>query len=201
MGRTKALVALALLVALAAACEEENPFRNQPAIVTSGMDRVWELDLDGFPSGFDFTTGTRFFVGTTEPRTSSGSWVLAARADGTLVFRAFSTLAPRLSLVRTGIQDLTERQGVRSFEAVTEVPGDGYSASDDSTGVAVVEGHVYAFQIRRIRPGFAPINFAKLEVVSVEREFPDDPRSRSVRFRWAYQTQPLNRNVTVEESP
>jgi len=188
-------LAVLLLGILAAACNEENPFRTQPENVTSGESQVWELALPAFPSGWDFPSGQRLFIGTTDIGGTRGTWVLDGRADGTLIFRPFSTIAAGISLIRTGIADL----GAVSFESLEEVPDAGYSAVDDSTGVPIVEGHVYAFRITTLGSSFVPINYAKLEVIDAGQEFPDDPASRFIRFRWAYQEQPLNRRVVEEE--
>ena len=198
--RTRACrFAVGLLVALlASACDEENPFRATPPQVLSGQSQVWELALPAFPSGYDFARGERFFLGSLrgpgrDPLSGRiiGDWVLDARADGTLVFRSVSTLAPELVVTRTGVRDL----GPAPFESIEEVPGDGYSAADDSLGVPVVEGHVYAFRISDLSQITAPINYAKLEVIELGQELAGDPRSRFIRFRWAYQVQPLNRRV------
>lgn len=192
-GRWMALAALILAVA---ACDEANPFRGTEPFVRTGSSTVWELDLAGFPSAFDFAIGTRFFVGTTPSGTFDGAWVLDARSDGTLVFRPFSTLVPGLSLNRTGIRDM----GPISFDGLTEAPGSGYSDASDSTGVPVVQGHVYAFRVSRLGVGtLVPVNYGKLEATRVDRQFPDDPSSRFVEFRWAYQLQPQNRSLVVEE--
>lgn len=183
---------LVLVAALLAACDDENPFRNTNPQVIEGESQLWELGLPAFPSGWDFASGQRIFVGTDEIGGSSGTFLLDARPSGTLVFRAFSTfLAPGLSGVRTGIQDL----GAVPYESVDEVPEDGYSAVDDEAGVPVEAGHVYAFRISRSQGGIVPINYAKLAVLEVGTEFPGQPGSRFARFRWAYQVQPLNRRV------
>lgn len=178
-----------------AACDEDNLFRNTTPIIESGSGQVWELALPAFPSAWDFPSGQRFFVGTTQIGSVTGSWALDSRADGTLIFRPFSTLVPELSLIRTGILDL----GAVSFESVTEAPDGGYSDVADSTGVPVVQGHVYAFRLTQIGGGLVPVNFAKLLVTRVEQEFPEDQRSRFIEFQWAYQVQPLNR--TLRENP
>lgn len=196
MRRMVRLTAMAAVLAtLAIACDEENPFRNTTPRVTSGEGQVWELALDGFPSGWAVSSGTRFFVGTATTPTN-GTWVLDADEDGELVFRPFSEVAPGLSVVRFGVLDLTESQGTQTFEAVSTAPESGY-ASDP---VEVVEGHVYAFRVTSLRGVVVPINYGKLEVIDVGQEFPGDPRSRFIVFRWAYQSQPLNRDVTVEEN-
>lgn len=195
--RTIRTVAAALTILVIVGCDEENPFRGTTPLVSHGSSQVWELALEGFPSGWIFPAGERFFVGTGDTP-SNGTWVLDAAAE-TLVFRPFTDVAPGLSLTRTGILDLTESRGVQTFEAVTTVPESGYTDEP----AEVVEGHVYAFRITSLGGIIVPINYAKLEVTEVGREIPDDPRSRFVRFRWAYQRQPLNRDVTVgtEESP
>lgn len=194
MSRTR-IVFAALAALVLAACDEENPFQNTEPRVLSGDSQVWELGLPAFPSGWDFFSGTRIFVGTDEISGGSGTFILDSRVDGTLVFRPFSTLLPSgLSSTRTGIQDL----GAVPWESVEEVPGDGYSDVSDSTGVAVVSGHVYAFRISRPQGTIIPINFAKLQVIEVGTEVPGQPGSRFARFRWAYQVQPLNQHVAVE---
>lgn len=190
--RFATIVALALSVV---ACDEENPFRNTSPIVFEGTGQIWELGTPGFPSGWDFVAGNRFFVGTTSLDRFNGSFVLTSRPDGTLVFRSFSTIAPEVTSVRTGILDL----GTVSFGSVVEAPADGYSAVSDSAGVPVVEGHVYAFRLSRRLTQIVAINFAKLEVIEVGTELPGDPRSRFVRFRWTLQNQPRNRRIEPEE--
>jgi hypothetical protein len=183
---------LVLGAILLAACDDENPFRNTTPQVFEGETQLWELGLPAFPSAWDFASAERIFVGTDEIGGSTGTFLLDARPNGTLVFRAFSTfLAPGLTAVRTGIQDL----GAIPFESVEEVPEDGYSDVDDAAGVAVETGHVYAFRISRSQAGIVPINYAKLVVLEVGTEFPGQPASRFARFRWAYQVQPLNRRV------
>jgi hypothetical protein len=182
---------LALLAALAA-CDDENPFRNVSPQVFEGENQLWELGLPAFPSGWDFDSGQRIFVGTDEVGASSAEFLLDARPNGTLVFRPFSTfLAPGLTSARTGILDL----GAVPYESVEEVPEGGYSDVNDSAGVAVVGGHVYAFRLTNTQLGVSTFNYAKLEVTQVGTEFAGDPGSRFARFRWAYQVQPLNRRV------
>lgn len=195
MTTTTRVATIALLALVALGCEDENPFRNTTPTVFEGTGRVWELGTEGFPSGWDFIAGQRFFVGTTSLDRFNGAFVLASRPDGTLVFRSFSTIAPEVASVRTGIRDL----GTVSFASVVEAPSDGYSSVNDSTGVQVVEGHVYAFRLARTLTRLVAINFAKLEVIEVGTQLPGDPRSRFVRFRWTLQNQPLNRRVEPEE--
>jgi hypothetical protein len=188
----RTMIPAVLAAAFLTACEDGNPFRNTTPQVVSGEDQIWELGLPSFPSGWDFSTAQRIFVGTDEIIGGDGTFLLDARTDGTLVFRPFSTfLAPGLSNVRTGIRDL----GAVPYESVEEVPEDGYSDVNDSTGVAVQAGHVYAFRIAQEQGGIVPINYAKLEATQVGTQFPGQPESRFVVFRWAYQVQPLNRRV------
>jgi hypothetical protein len=190
LGRILALV----LVSLVVACGEENPFQSIEEEVDHGTSQVWELGLETFPSGFDIPTGERFFVGPTSVPSTFGTFVLDVRTDGTLTFRPYSTLVPLLSAVRTGIQDL----GPRPFSSVTEVPDSGYNSPSDSLGVPVVEGHTFAVRISITNQPVIPINYAKLHVIEVGQELPSDPGSRFIHFEWAYQEQPLNTNVTVE---
>ncbi len=185
------LLPLVAALALTAACDEESPFRTTPPDVFTTSGQVWELGLEGFPSGYGFTTARRYFVGTEPVGAFEVTWVLDALAGGPLVFRPYSTLAPAGSLLRVGIQDL----GAIPYESVTEAPEGGYSDVNDSTGVSVVAGHVYAFRISQLGQGVVPINYAKLEVIEVDREFADDPASRFIRFRYSYQIQPLNRDL------
>lgn len=195
MKRTIVRAALVGVATLAlAGCDEGNPFRNTTPGVSSGTDQVWELALAGFPSGWAFSTGERFFVGTSATP-SNGAFVLDAGDDGTLVFRAFSDLAPGQSVVRTDVQDLTETRDAGSFESVTTVPEGGYQDAAE-----VVEGHVYAFRLATLGSSLVPLNYAKLEVIDLDREVASDPDSRFIVFRWAYQRQPLNRNVQVPDS-
>ena len=194
MARTKILI-IALAALAFAACDEENPFQTTEPRVVDGENQVWELDLPAFPSGWDFFTATRIFVGTDEISGGSGAFVLDSRVDATLVFRPFSTLFPSgLSVTKTGIQDL----GAVPWESVEEVPGNGYSDVNDSTGVAVLSGHVYAFRLSRQQGTIVAVNYAKLQVTEVGTEVPGQPGSRFARFRWAYQVQPLNQHVAVE---
>jgi hypothetical protein len=183
---------LAALAALpSTACDDENPFRNTTPQVFGGENQIWELGLPAFPSGWDFSSAQRIFVGTDEISGGTGAFLLDARPDGTLVFRPFSTfVVPGVSGVRTGIQDL----GAVPYESVEEVPEGGYSDVNDSAGVAVQPGHVYAFRVTRQQGGIVPINYAKLGVIEIGTEFPGQ-QSRFVRFRWSYQVQPLNRRV------
>lgn len=188
------LVAVAVFSG-ATACDEQNPFRTVEPVVNEGNDQVWEIALPGFPSGWDFPSGERFFVGTSEIGSTFGTWVLDSRADGTLIFRPFSTLAPSLSFIRTGIIDL----GTVPFDAVESAPVGGYSSVNDSAGVPAIEGHTYAFRISFVATrGVVPINYAKLSVIDVGQAFAGDPNSRFVRFEWAYQVQPLNRQLAAD---
>ncbi len=184
---------LAALLIAAPGCDEGNPFRNVPDEISSGTSQVWELSLAGFPSAFDFPTEQRFFVGEGGFASSLGNFLLDGREDGTLILRPFSSLVD-FTASRTGIQDL----GPLDFDAVLEAPGSGYIAVDDPAGVPVVAGHVYAFRITRLQSGAVPINYAKVLVLETGTEFPDDPRSRFVRFDWSYQNQPQNRRLVEE---
>ena len=185
-------LAVVLACTALAGCGEENPFRTTSPEIESGETQVWELGLEAFPSGWEFVSGTRIFVGTDDLALGSGDFVLDARPEGTLVFRPFSTLlVPGVSSTRTGIRDL----GAVPWESVDEVPEGGYSDVNDSAGVPVEAGHVYAFRISRQQGTIVPLNYAKLQVIEVGTEDAGDPRSRFVRFRWAYQVQPLNRRV------
>ena len=190
-----ALAWLLLALPVAAACEEENPFEAIPEQVDHGTDQIWQLGFEGFPSGFDLATGTRFFVGPSRIDPDIGTFVLDQRADGTLIFRPYSTLASQFSSVRVGMIDL----GARSFESVTVVPESGYSAPTDSLGVPVVQGHTYAFRVSTRLGAVTALNYGKIHVVQVARQVASDPASRFVRFEWAYQRQPQDRDVAVEE--
>jgi len=184
---------LAALLLAVSGCDEDNPFRNISDEVSTGSSQVWEFSLAGFPSAFDFPTEQRFFVGEGGFASSLGNFLLDERDDGTLILRPFSSLVD-FTLTRTGIQDL----GPVDFDALLEAPESGYIAVDDSAGVPVVAGHVYAFRITRLQSGAIPINYAKLLVLETGTEFPDDPRSRFVRFDWSYQNQPQNRRLVEE---
>lgn len=177
------------------ACGEDNPFRTVAPVVNEGDAQVWELAVPKFPSGWDFPAGERFFIGTSEIGSTFGSWALDSRTDGTLILRPFSTLAPNLSLIRTGIIDL----GAVPFGTVETAPPGGYSSVNDPAGVPVIEGHTYAFRISFINTGgVVPINYAKLSVIEVGQELAGNPNSRFIRFEWAYQVQPLNRRLVAD---
>ena len=196
MRTRNALIWLLLaLPSITAACEEENIFESIPERVDHGTDQLWQLGFEGFPSGFDLPTGTRFFVGPSRIDPDFGTFVLDQRTDGTLIFRPYSTLASGFSRVRLGMIDL----GARSFESVTVVPEGGYSSPIDSLGVPVVQGHTYAFRISTPLGTVTALNYAKVHVVQVARQVASDPRSRFVRFEWAYQQQPQDRDVAVVE--
>ena len=184
-----------IVVLGATACEETNPFRNTQERVFSGSSELWELSLDGFPSGWDFPSATRLFVGTSGVDNFTGTFVLDAREDGTLVLVPFSILAAGLSGQRTGIRDL----GAVSFDGVQSVPTDGYNSTSDPEGTMIEIGHVYAFRIALLISAVVPINYGKLEVIDIGQQDPADPRSRFIRFRWAYQLQPNNTDLRVEE--
>jgi hypothetical protein len=192
-GSRRLAVLLAALLLAAPGCDEDNPFRNISDEVSTGSSQVWEFSLAGFPSAFDFPTEQRFFVGEGGFASSIGNFVLDGRDDGTLILRPFSSLVD-FTLSRTGIQDL----GPVDFDAVLEAPESGYIAVDDSAGVPVVAGHVYAFRITRLQSGVVPINYAKLLVLETGIEIPEDPQSRFVRFDWTYQNQPQNRRLVEE---
>ena len=191
--QARVLTVIVAALALAAACDEQNPFRTIPEDVRTGASQLWELGLEGFPSAYDIPTETRFFVGPSSVLSSIGTFVLASRSDGTLVLRSYAPLAPGFSVVRTGIQDL----GAAPYESVLEVPEGGYTLSSDTLGVPVVEGHTYAVRTSIPSQGVVFINYAKVHVIDVGLQFPADPGSRFILFEWAYQNQPLNRNVTV----
>jgi hypothetical protein len=196
--RAREVIALLAIVGapLAGACDEESPFETVPEEVIHGTDQIWELGLEGFPAAFDLPSGQRFVVGASAISGSFGTVVLEGREDGTLVFRSFATLAPDFSFARVGLQDL----GPRSFASVTEVPEGGYTVPSDSTGVPIVEGHTYALRISTVfAGGIVGLNYGKITVTEVGLQFPADPRSRFVRFDWAYQVQPQDLNVAVEE--
>ena len=196
MRRRNPLVWLLLaLPAVAGACDEENLFESIPERVDHGTDQIWQLGSEGFPSGFDLPTGTRFFVGPSPINPDFGTFVLDQRTDGTLIFRPYSTLAFGFSSVRVGMIDL----GARTFESVTVVPEGGYSSPTDSLGVPVIQGHTYAFRISTRLGSVTALNYGKIHVSQVARQIPDNPRSRFVRFEWAYQNQPQDRDVAVEE--
>lgn len=191
--RHVAALLAALPLAALPGCDEGNPFRNVSDAVSTGSSQIWELSLSGFPSAFDFPSEQRLFVGTDGFASSLGNFLLDEREDGTLILRSFSSLVD-FTPTRTGIQDL----GPVDFAAVLEVPESGYAGVEDSAGVPVFAGHVYAFRITRLQSGVTPINYAKLVVLEAGTEFPDDPGSRFVRFDWSYQNQPLNRRVVEE---
>lgn len=193
--RALKILPLVAALALSAACDEKSPFINTPPAVFTTTGQVWELGLEGFPSAYGFTTARRYFVGVEAIGAFEATWLLDGLPGGPLTFRPYSTYAPAVSLLRVGIQDL----GAVPYASITVAPESGYSDVNDSTGVAVVEGHVYAFRISQLGQGVTPINYAKLEVIEVDREFPEEPGSRFVRFRYSYQIQPLNRDIAEAE--
>ncbi len=193
--RTRNLLAVLPVLVLApiVACDDPNPFRSITPDVVTGESRVWELGLETFPSGYDIPSAERFFVGPSSVFTTEGTFVLGSRDDGTLVFQSYSALAPSFSTVRVGLLDL----GAVPFASVMEVPESGYSSVSDTLGVPVQEGHTYAIRIAIPSQGLVFINFAKLHVLDVGLQFPQDPGSRFAHFEYAYQIQPLNRTVAV----
>ncbi len=181
--RRPRLAGLALLCALAGACGDGDLVGNIRPDVREGSGRIWEVAAPDLPSAFDVFSGRRLFLGGGDINATQGDVFLQAVAGtGELRLRSIASLLRLESVHAVEIQDL----GPVDFGALQEVPDRGYVASEDSTGVGVVPGHVYALSIRRSNLG---ANFAKLIVDAVG----GTPPARFIDFHYVFQLQPTNR--------
>jgi hypothetical protein len=182
-GRAARALATVLAPALLFACGESSLL--SPGL-REGGGRIWEVSAQGFPSAFDLVSGRRLFLGTGDVSANLGDLFLDGPPASTdLRLRSLASLLRAEPAHSVGLRDL----GAVDFEALDEVPDDGYTDSEDATGAAVVQGHVYAVRIGRTSLGD---NFAKMVVDSigitggsVDQQFID--------FRFVAQTQPGNR--------
>ncbi|MFN2432566.1 MAG: hypothetical protein ABR599_07090, partial [Gemmatimonadota bacterium] len=103
--------------------------------------------------------------------------------------RSISSLVRGFATHQVALRDL----GAIDFDGLDEVPADGYVDEEDSTGVAIVQGHVYAL---RIQSTTLPPNFAKLVVDAVGGTAGP---VRFIDFRYALQIQPGNPRFEDED--
>lgn len=177
-------LAAAALVGLAA-CGEGDPFGVDPN-VNEGSSRIFEVTAPDLPSAFDLFSGRRLFLGSGDVDAGSGDFFLdGASQSSDLRLRSIASLVTGETTHQLEIQDL----GAVDFDGLSEVPDDGYLEAEDTTGVAAVQGHVYA--IRVVRSTLGP-NYAKLVIDTVGATGPGFER-QFVDFRFALQVQPDNR--------
>jgi hypothetical protein len=177
------VAALVGLVLAAGSCGDSSLIGPE---LRSGSNRIWEVSAVQFPSAFDVVTTRRLFLGTSDVNAAQGDIFLDGPASSTeLRLRSIASLLRAEPVHAVGLQDL----GMVDFDALEEVPEHGYSESEDSTGVAVGTGHVYALRINRGTN--LGDNFAKLVVDSIG-ETGSDPDSQFIDFRFVAQTQPGN---------
>ncbi len=183
--RAAALFALGVL---AAGCGGDDNLLS-PGL-REGSARIWEVSAQDFPSGFDVVAERRLFLGSGDISSALGDFFLDGPPGSTdLRLRSLASLLRAEPVHPVGLQDL----GAIDFEGLDVAPDDGYTESEDSTGVAVVAGHVYVLRITR---SSIDDNFAKLIVDSVgstngsaDRQFID--------FRFVAQTEPGNQRFDL----
>jgi hypothetical protein len=179
-----------LLLAIATGCGEEDLLGTRPRL-RQGSSRIWEVSAADLPSAFDVFNGRRLFLGGGDVGPVSGDIFLDGSAAGGPGLRLRSVA----SLLRAGVTPLAEIRdlGPVAFEELREVPDEGYHDAADTTGAAVVEGHVYALRLRRSE--LAP-NYAKLVVDRIGSSSAGGPRFVDLRF--VVQVQPGNRRFEEE---
>jgi hypothetical protein len=179
------MTGLALLVT---ACSEGSLI--SPGL-NEGGSRIWEVSAAELPSAFDIVTGRRLFLGTGDINASVGDIFLGGPPSSTeLHLRSIAGLLLGEAVHPVGLQDL----GAIDFEALDGVPRDGYTDSEDTTGVSVVVSHVYALRIQRSSLGD---NFAKL-IVDAVGQAGGDPDTQFIDFRYVVQTQPGNEDFNED---
>jgi hypothetical protein len=186
------LAGCAAMGLLLAGCGEGDPFGAVTPNVREGSARIWEVSAEDLPSAFDLVTGQRLFLGSGDVGATLGDVFLdGAPGAVELRLRSVASLLRAEAAHAVEIRDL----GEVDFEDVREVPEEGYTASEDSLGVTVAAGHVYALRLRRSELGF---NFAKL-VVDAVGSTGDDPDRQFIDFRFAVQIRPGDRHVVEED--
>ena len=181
------------LALLGAGCGEGDPLGNLRPEVREGGGRIWEVSAEQLPSAFDIVSGRRLFLGSGDIGPTAGDIFLEGTPGSTeLRLRSVASLLRAQASHAVELQDL----GEVDFATLEGVPDDGdYLDSEDSTGVAAVQGHVYALRIRRSE---LPPNFAKL-VIDAVGTTADDPDQQFIDFRFAVQIQPGNPRFDTED--
>ena len=182
--------ALLLLGLTAAGCGGGNEALLSPGL-RDGTVRIWEVSQPTLPNAFDTFSGRRLFLGSGDINLSTGDFFVDGPAGSSdLRLRSIASLLLAEPVHPVGLQDL----GAIDFDALEMAPSDGYLDSEDSTGVSVVEEHVYVLRITRTRSGD---NFAKLEVDGVGGT-EGDPDSQFIDFHYVIQTEPGNRRFDLQ---
>jgi hypothetical protein len=182
--RLTGAAALAGLAAGFAACGDEDLFGIDPAL-REGSGRIWELPAPGFPEAYDFFAPRRLFLGSGEIGQGLGDVFLDGAPGSTQVrLRSVSSFLRAEASHAVEIRDL----GPVDFAALDQVPLDGYTSSEDSVGVEIVQGHVYALRI--IRSALDP-NFGKLHARAVGTT-DGGPDAQFLDFDFVVQVQPGN---------
>jgi hypothetical protein len=175
----------------AAGCGGGNEALLSPGL-RNGTVRLWEVSEPTLPNAFDVFSGRRLFLGSGDIGASFGDFFVDGAPGSTdLRLRSIASLLLAESVHLVGLQDL----GPVDFDGLEIAPSDGYLESEDSTGVAVVQGHVYALRITRTN---IDDNFAKLVVDGVGGA-EGDPDSQFLDFRYVIQTEPGNRRFDLQD--
>lgn len=183
------LVTAVLLGGLAAACGDEDLVGNIRPEVREGSGRIWEVAALDLPTAFDVFSGRRLFLGSGDINANLGDVFLeAVLGTGDLRLRSIASLLRLEDVHAVEIQDL----GPVDFDSLEGVPDGGYVASEDSTGVVAIPGHVYALSIQRSNLG---ANFAKLVVDAIG----GTPPARFIDFHYVVQVQPTNRSFEASD--
>ncbi|HEY7529113.1 MAG TPA: hypothetical protein VIC56_00365 [Gemmatimonadota bacterium] len=181
--RVRAGVILAVLT-LAAACGDDDLFDIDPDL-REGSGRIWEIPAPGLPEAYDFFASRRLFLGSGEIGPGLGDVFLDGVTGSTDVrLRSISSFLRAEPSHAVEIRDL----GPVDFAGLGEVPLDGYVSSEDSIGVQIVEGHVYALRI--VRSALDP-NFGKLLARAVGTT-DGGPDAQYLDFDFVVQVQPGN---------
>jgi hypothetical protein len=180
---------LVALAALAAACGGGDENLLSPGL-REGTARIWEVSAQDFPSAFDVVAQRRLFLGSGDVSSALGDFFLDGPAGSTdLRLRSIASLVRLEPVHPVGLQDL----GVIDFEGLEMAPDEGYTESEDSTGVAAFEGHVYVLRITR---SGLDANFAKLIVDAIGSTDGSTDR-QFIDFRYVVQTEPGNRRFDL----
>ncbi len=182
--------ALLVLGLAAAGCSGGDEALLSPGL-REGTVRLWEVSEPTLPNAFDVFSGRRLFLGSGDISASFGDFFVDGAPGSTdLRLRSIASLLLAEPVHLVGLQDL----GPIDFDGLEMAPSDGYLDSEDSTGVSVVEGHVYVLRIRRTNIGD---NFAKLVVDGVGGT-EGDPDSQFIDFHYVIQTEPGNRRFDLQ---